>query len=112
MKQRNFLFHFNTKIINYNCLNRDIVPCDNPFVSIISVGEGWHNYHHVFPWDYRTGGIGKYDFNFTTFMIDQFGKIGWAYDFKTASDDLIIATVKNRGDGSFTEIWKEIPEPK
>lgn len=25
----------------------------NIFTSIVAVGEGWHNYHHVYPYDYR-----------------------------------------------------------
>lgn len=39
-------------------------------------GEGWHNYHHVFPWDYKTAELGNYRYNITTAFIDFFAKIG------------------------------------
>jgi len=40
------------------------------------VGEGWHNYHHVFPWDYKAAELGNYSVNLTTGFIDLFAKIG------------------------------------
>lgn len=55
------------------------------------MGEGWHNYHHVFPWDYRAAELGTYSLNITTFWLDQFAKIGWAYDLKKPSDRMIRA---------------------
>lgn len=53
---------------------------ENLSVAIAALGEGWHNYHHVFPWDYKTGELGDYTYNLTTAFIDSFAKIGWAYD--------------------------------
>lgn len=49
---------------------------DNVTVSVLAMGEGWHNYHHVFPWDYKTGELGKYSTNLSTGIIDLFAKIG------------------------------------
>ncbi len=60
------------------------------------MGEGWHNYHHVFPWDYKAAELGHY-FNVTTFWIEQFAKIGWAYDLKKPSDELIKNTIRKHG---------------
>ncbi|CAB3247578.1 unnamed protein product [Arctia plantaginis] len=34
--------------------NKHINPVENYFVSFIALGEGFHNYHHSFPWDYKT----------------------------------------------------------
>lgn len=70
-------------------LRRYINPTENLAVAVMSVGEGWHNYHHVFPWDYKAAELGNYKFNFTTAFIDLFAKIGWAYDLKTASTELV-----------------------
>lgn len=28
---------------------------DNPLLALITYGEGYHNYHHTFQWDYRNG---------------------------------------------------------
>lgn len=64
------------------------------------MGEGWHNYHHVFPWDYKAAELGDYKFNFTTAFIDFFSKIGWAYDLKTPSPNLVKKIASSHGDGS------------
>lgn len=59
---------------------RNISPVENLSVAIAAMGEGWHNYHHVFPWDYKTGELGSYMFNVTTGFIDAFARLGLAYD--------------------------------
>lgn len=61
-------------ILKYNF--RTIRPTDHPLLGIMTLGEGWHNYHHVFPWDYKTAELGNYRFNMTTAFIDFFAKIG------------------------------------
>lgn len=70
----------------------------------MSVGEGYHNYHHVFPWDYKASEFGHVIFNPTALWIDFFHKIGWAYDLKQASFDLVESVAKNRGDGSHVKL--------
>lgn len=55
---------------------RTIKPTDHPLCAIMTLGEGWHNYHHVFPWDYKTAELGNYRYNMTTGFIDFFAKIG------------------------------------
>lgn len=69
-------------------------------VAILAMGEGWHNYHHVFPWDYKTSEFATYGTNFTTGVIDFFSRIGWAYDMKTVSEDIIKKRVMRTGDPS------------
>lgn len=64
------------------------------------LGEGWHNYHHVFPWDYKTSELGFYSLNLSTAFIDFFAKIGWAYDLKTVSKEMIEKRSARTGDGS------------
>lgn len=71
---------------------------------MFALGEGWHNYHHVFPWDYKTSELGNYRFNFTTAFIEFFAKIGWAYDLKSVSENMIRKRVERTGDGSH-ELW-------
>jgi len=61
------------------------------------LGEGWHNYHHVFPWDYKAAELGDYKLNMTTAFIDFFAKIGWAYDLKTVSADTVRKRVERTG---------------
>lgn len=61
-------------------------------------GEAWHNYHHVFPWDYKTSELGTYAYNYTTALIDMFAAIGWAYDLKTVSSDVVRQRALRTGD--------------
>lgn len=80
--------------------DKTIGPSENRGVAFVAFGEGWHNYHHVFPWDYKAAELGNYRLNFTTLVIDCFSKIGWAYDLKTASVEMIEKRAKRTGDGS------------
>jgi stearoyl-CoA desaturase (Delta-9 desaturase) len=66
----------------FSSILRHISPVENLGVALAALGEGWHNYHHVFPWDYKTGELGSYRYNITTAFIDFFAKVGWAYDRK------------------------------
>ena len=72
-------------------------------VSIAALGEGWHNYHHVFPWDYKTSELGDYYYNITTGFIDTFASLGWAYDRKSVSPEMIRRRANRCGDGSYTD---------
>jgi stearoyl-CoA desaturase (delta-9 desaturase) len=81
--------------------DESINPAENKGVAIFAFGEGWHNYHHVFPWDYKTAELGRYKYNFTTAFIDFFAWIGWAYDLKTVSDKVVRDRVRRTGDGSW-----------
>ncbi|XP_020298079.1 acyl-CoA Delta(11) desaturase-like isoform X2 [Pseudomyrmex gracilis] len=66
-----------------------ISPTENTIVALLAGGEGWHNYHHIFPWDYKAAELGNYSLNITTAFIDFFALLGWAYDLKTASPDIV-----------------------
>lgn len=77
--------------------HRRIQPVENKVVSIVALGEGWHNYHHVFPWDYKAAELGNYSTNLTTFWLDLFAKIGWAYDMKEPSKDLVRRVIHKYG---------------
>ncbi|XP_026500290.1 acyl-CoA Delta-9 desaturase [Vanessa tameamea] len=87
--------------------DRFIKSVENSMVSLAALGEGWHNYHHVFPWDYRTSELGR--LNLSTKFIDFFAKIGWAYDLKAATPSMILKKVNRSGDGSFHGM--EEPDP-
>ena len=60
-------------------------PTEIAPVSFFSGGEGWHNYHHAFPWDYaatedRTDIFWRY--NVARAWIDAFALIGWVTERK------------------------------
>ncbi|XP_032666231.1 acyl-CoA Delta(11) desaturase-like isoform X2 [Odontomachus brunneus] len=87
-----------------------INPANNKLVAFLTYGEGWHNYHHVFPWDYKADELGNYMLNITTMFIDFFAKIGWAYDLKQPSQQLVMSVVTKRGDGSH-HMWDPVAYP-
>lgn len=77
------------------------MPRENMFVVSIALGEGWHNYHHTFPWDYKAAELGNETWgNFTAQFIETMAKYGWAYDLKTVSKELVEKRVKRTGDGT------------
>ncbi|XP_021183696.3 acyl-CoA Delta-9 desaturase [Helicoverpa armigera] len=84
--------------------DKNIQPGESKLVSFFASGEGFHNYHHAFPWDYRTAELGGYLFNTSRLFIDLMAKIGWAYDLKSVPTDMIERRVKRTGDGSHP-VW-------
>lgn len=87
----------------YKPYNKTISATQSAVLGLIAGGEGWHNYHHTFPWDYRGSEFGT--FNFSLYFINFFAKLGWAYDLKTVSEDMIMRTMQKTGDGS-KYTWK------
>ncbi|XP_060524772.1 acyl-CoA Delta-9 desaturase-like [Cylas formicarius] len=84
--------------------DKSIKPTENRFVSFMAFGEGWHNYHHVFPWDYKAAELGNYRLNFTTAFLDLMARIGWATELKTASEEIVKKRVLRTGDGTYPNI--------
>lgn len=72
------------------------------FVALFAVGEGWHNYHHAFPWDYRASELGS-PLNVTGYLIDLLAKVGVVYDRKQATHNMIKNRVLRTGEGSHRE---------
>lgn len=79
--------------------DRTMRPVECALVSLVTAGEGWHNYHHAFPWDYRAAELGM-KFNFTTFVINQLARFGLVYDLKTAPYSIVEHRIHRTGDGS------------
>jgi stearoyl-CoA desaturase (delta-9 desaturase) len=74
--------------------NKHINPAENLMTSLFAIGEGWHNFHHTFPHDYKAAEL-PYMFNFTTAFIDFFSLIGWTYKRKVVSSQLV-GTVRQK----------------
>lgn len=69
------------------------------FVAFFAVGEGWHNYHHAFPWDYRASELGT-PVNMTGYLIDKLAQWGYVYDRKSATHIMVKNRVMRTGDKS------------
>lgn len=96
------------KLLINELISRNIYPANNATVSLYTLGEGFHNYHHTFPWDYRAHDMTNV--SFTTEILNLFGKIGWAYDMRYPSQELIDKVAKKYGDGSFVSWENHIAE--
>jgi len=58
-------------------------PAENPFVAWCAVGEGWHNWHHKYPFDYAASEFGiSSQFNPSKLMIDTMASIGLVWGRK------------------------------
>uniref|UniRef100_A0A8C2YG13 stearoyl-CoA 9-desaturase n=2 Tax=Coturnix japonica TaxID=93934 RepID=A0A8C2YG13_COTJA len=79
--------------------DQNINPRENPLVSVGALGEGFHNYHHTFPYDYSASEYG-WRFNLTTAFIDLMCLLGLASDRKRVSKEVIMARKMRTGDGS------------
>jgi len=62
-----------------------IFPVENAMVAMITVGEGWHNYHHTFQHDYRASNridpfYLKIFLNPTSIFIDTLAAVGLVWN--------------------------------
>lgn len=89
-----------TRVTTTRANSSSIGPTENIGVALFAIGEGWHNYHHVFPWDYKAAEFGNYRTNLTTAFIDFFARIGWAYNMKTVPTEAVKKRAERTGDGS------------
>lgn len=55
--------------------NKNIQPTDNYLVSILAQGEGYHNWHHEYPADWRASKDEWYMINLTARFIELMGKL-------------------------------------
>ncbi|XP_034186891.2 acyl-CoA Delta-9 desaturase isoform X2 [Osmia lignaria lignaria] len=84
--------------------DKRVKPTENAAVSFFALGEGWHNYHHSFPWDYKAAELGAYSLNPTTAFIELMARVGFAYNLKTPSKVLVDRTIMKKGDGT-DSLW-------
>lgn len=61
---------------------------DNGLLAILTWGEGYHNYHHYFQYDYRNG-VKWWQYDPTKWIIGLLAKVGLASNLKRV-DDLTI----------------------
>ncbi len=71
---------------------------DNVLVAIVTLGEGYHNFHHQFPSDYRNG-IGWRDFDPTKWLIAALSTIGLTSDLKRVPARAVEQALREAGAG-------------
>ena len=64
-----------------------INPAENKYVAIVAGGEGWHNWHHKFPYDYASSELGSdQQYNPTKMFIDACAWLGLVSGRKRATN--------------------------
>eukprot|EP00929_Paragymnodinium_shiwhaense_P066756 TRINITY_DN33537_c0_g1_i1.p1 TRINITY_DN33537_c0_g1~~TRINITY_DN33537_c0_g1_i1.p1 ORF type:complete len:447 (+),score=53.26 TRINITY_DN33537_c0_g1_i1:68-1408(+) len=69
-----------------------IGPRVSLLVTVLALGEGWHDYHHIFPWDYAASELNFWDqWNPTKGFIDTCAFFGLCDDRRRCSTELQVA---------------------
>ncbi len=89
---RTVIVHHCTFLINSLCHYMGNQPYslkdsarDSGFVALLTYGEGYHNFHHQFQYDYRNG-IKWYHWDPTKWLIAALALVGWAQRLRTAKE--------------------------
>jgi stearoyl-CoA desaturase (delta-9 desaturase) len=89
---RTVIVHHSTFLINSLCHYLGDQPYstknssrDSGLVALLTYGEGYHNFHHHFQYDYRNG-IRWFDWDPTKWLITTLAALGWADRLRTAKD--------------------------
>ncbi|HVT17324.1 MAG TPA: fatty acid desaturase [Thermoanaerobaculia bacterium] len=88
--------HHGTFFINSLChmvgrqpYSREHSARDSALMAVLAFGEGYHNYHHSFPFDYRNG-IKGWHFDPAKWFIYTLSRLGLARDLRRASEAAIL----------------------
>jgi stearoyl-CoA desaturase (Delta-9 desaturase) len=90
------LSHHSTFFINSFChmigrqtYSREHSARDSAIMAVLALGEGYHNYHHSFPFDYRNG-VKVWQFDPAKWMIWVLGRLRLARDLRRAPEAAIL----------------------
>lgn len=84
---------------------------DNWFLALVTYGEGYHNYHHKFPADYRNG-IRSYQWDPTKWLIAICARIGWTTNLRrTPAEKILQARLKMDEKRVFQKIERQRANP-
>ena len=85
-----------------------INPVECKYVEILALGEGYHNYHHVFPYDYSASETTWLnDINFTTMVIDFLASLGMVTNRKKVDSNTVEKRVQRSGDVSIYRQYQQ-----
>ena len=61
---------------------------DHIFTALLTFGEGYHNWHHMFPNDYRNG-VRIHDYDPTKWLISALAYCGLAWDLHSYENNTV-----------------------
>jgi stearoyl-CoA desaturase (delta-9 desaturase) len=68
---------------------------DNTVVALVTMGEGYHNFHHQFPSDFR-GGVRFRDYDPTKWLVWAFARVGLTWNLKRTPAEAIVRARRER----------------
>ena len=68
---------------------------NSTLTAIVTFGEGYHNYHHRYPYDFRSG-TRWWHYDPSKWLITALSKVGLASDLRRASPGRVAAAVGDR----------------
>src|SRR4026208_2340960 len=68
-----------------------ILGGDSLFLALLTMGEGYHNYHHEFQHDYRNG-VKPWEWDPTKWLIWTLSKVGLAAGLRRVAQEAIEST--------------------
>jgi stearoyl-CoA desaturase (delta-9 desaturase) len=71
---------------------------DNVLVALVTMGEGYHNFHHRFPSDYRNG-VRWFNYDPTKWLVRALAAVGLTSDLKRAAPEAILRARRERAHG-------------
>jgi len=86
-------------IQSFSFFSRNIFPVETAYIPWLLAGEGWHNYHHTFPWDYSASEYGA-SYNLPAYFIRFCARMGHAWDLRQANEQMIHLRAQKTGDGT------------
>jgi len=86
-----FLINSLAHILGKQKYSTDNTSKDNVWLSFFTYGEGYHNFHHKYPGDYRNG-IKWYDFDPSKWFVFLFSFLGWTHSLKVTASPIIEAS--------------------
>lgn len=70
-------------------------PAENPVVSWMAIGEGWHNWHHKYPYDYAASEFGiSSQFNPSKMLIDLMAELGLVWNLRRGTSAWAMAKAR------------------
>lgn len=99
--------------------SKEATAVDNYILAFLTVGEGYHNYHHAFASDYRNG-VRWYHFDPTKWTIWTLSKLGLAHGLKRFNSyrirkrlvledqKLLLATLRERAHTKRVELEQRV----
>jgi len=113
---RLFVVHHSTWFINSlahtwgaKSYNKELSAVDNYLISLLTFGEGYHNYHHYFASDYRNG-VRWYHFDPTKWLIWTLNKTGLARNLKRFDEFRIKKQILKNDRSLLTDHLMQLPK--